>query len=141
MRGERPPATLFGRLHDAQISRPLASSQQVTNLFLVPIFAAKEMPIIKTHAWYKCNVVLLYSTFILYRGCLFPAWLYVWYVVDPKPANLHWVEQGYGITVLAIAILSVIWFASIHRGAVNLFTPGYYDAQGLHKGKMPTKAE
>mmetsp|Transcript_18964 Transcript_18964/g.48515 ORF Transcript_18964/g.48515 Transcript_18964/m.48515 type:complete len:263 (-) Transcript_18964:280-1068(-) len=113
---------------------------EVTNLFLVPIFAAKEMPVIKTHRWYKLNSILLYATFIVYRGGLFPAWLYLWYR-DPKPTDMHWMEHGYGVTVLAIAILSVFWFAAIHRGVVHLFTPGYYDSNGLHKGQMPTKAE
>jgi len=113
---------------------------EVTNLFLVPIFAAKEMPIIKTHGWYKLNSVLLYATFLAYRGALFPAWLYMWYS-EPKPADMHVLEHGYGVTVAAIAILSVFWFAAVHRGVVNLFTPEYYDAKGLHQGQMPTKAE
>ena len=67
-------------------------------------------------------------------------WLYTWYT-EPKPADIHWLEHGYAITIIAITALSLVWFASIHRGVVNLFTPGYYDANGLHKGKMPTKAE
>ena len=45
---------------------------EVTNLFLVPIFAAKEFPIIKTHKWYKANSVLLYATFLTHRFGLFP---------------------------------------------------------------------
>ena len=64
---------------------------EATNLFLVPIFAAKELPHIKEQMWYKINGIFLVVTFVTHRFVLFPVWLYVWYSdqQELKIDNLH----------------------------------------------------
>jgi len=108
---------------------------ETTNLFLVPVFAAKEIPSIKVHTWYKVNGVLLWSTFMIYRGLLFPIWLYIWYQ-EAQPVDTHPIEKYlYPITVVLLLVLSGAWFVQIHKGVVKVMTPGYYEADGTHKGK------
>ena len=83
---------------------------------------------------------MLYISFLTYRGILFPTWLWMWYN-GPTPDDLHPIEQTYPLVITSLFVLSCVWFISIHHGVVHLFTPGYYDKDGLHNGKMPTKAE
>lgn len=109
---------------------------ETTNLFLVPVFAAKEIPKIKAQAWYKVNSVFLCATFVIYRGVLFPVWLYIWYT-DSQPADIHPLEKYlYPITITLLLLLSIAWFQQIYKGVIKVFTPGYYDSEGMHKGKV-----
>lgn len=95
---------------------------ETTNLFLVPVFAAKELPQIKFQSWYKFNGLLLWVTFVVYRLILFPVWLYVWYS-DVKPLDVSPFEQyGYPSTIFALLVLSCFWFMQIHRGLVKQWT-------------------
>jgi hypothetical protein len=113
-----------------------AGLSETTNLFLVPVFAAKEKPDIKAHTWYKANSVLLWLSFLVYRGALFSAWLYAWYNDSTKPTNIHPMEEFvYPYTVCGLLLLSIAWFKQIHRGVVKVLTPGFYDSRGLHNNE------
>jgi len=95
---------------------------EMTNLFLVPVFAAKEMPHIKEQTWYKINGVFLWVTFVTHRFVMFPIWLYVWYsdMKELNVGNMHPLEKfGYPFTIAALFVLSGIWFIRIHKGVVE----------------------
>lgn len=94
----------------------LAGLCEVTNLFLVWVFVAKEAPYIKKHRWYALNGVMLWITFVVYRLVLFPIWLYMWYS-DQMPATLHPFEKyGYPATIWGLLVLSTLWFRQVHNG-------------------------
>jgi hypothetical protein len=112
----------------------LAGCCEITNLFLVPIFAGKELPQIKEQMWYKINGLFLYATFITHRFVLFPVWLYVWYKDQDLKliTNNHPLETyGYSFTIAALLLLSLVWFQQIHRGVVNSWYPGTYSKHKL----------
>eukprot|EP00520_Triparma_pacifica_P004612 CAMPEP_0118655348 /NCGR_PEP_ID=MMETSP0785-20121206/12876_1 /TAXON_ID=91992 /ORGANISM="Bolidomonas pacifica, Strain CCMP 1866" /LENGTH=270 /DNA_ID=CAMNT_0006548071 /DNA_START=106 /DNA_END=915 /DNA_ORIENTATION=- len=84
---------------------------ELTNLFLVPVFAAKELPYLKSQSWYKYNCTLLWSTFVTHRFLLFPYWLYLWFsdraTTDVK--DVHFMEEyAYPGTIAGLMILSII---------------------------------
>jgi len=109
---------------------------ETTNLFLVPVFASKEIPWIKAQGWFKVNSVLLMVTFIVHRFVLFPVWLYMWFT-EPQPADMHPVEKYmYPCVMLFVLLLSCAWFSLLVKGFIKLFTPGYFDKEGKHKGKI-----
>lgn len=92
---------------------------ELTNLFLVPVFACKEFfPEWKTHLWYLWNSRLLWVTFVTHRLVMFPCWLVLWFADRwTHWEAIHWVEGVmYPVTIVVLNILSVIWFLTIHRG-------------------------
>lgn len=101
-----------------------AGTCEITNLFLIPVFACKEFfPEWRKEKWFLWNSRLLWLTFITHRLILFPCWLGLW-VKDRLEAaakeeddNIHWMEGViYPVTILGLFILSCIWFMQIDRG-------------------------
>ena len=102
---------------------------ELTNLFLVPIFAAKELPQIKDQMWYKINGLLLWVTFVTHRFVLFPVWLYMWYedVKVNQFGDHHPLEEwGYSFTIASLLALSIVWFVKIHKAVAASWLPKYY---------------
>lgn len=97
---------------------------EITNIFLVPVFACKEyFPEWKTQIWYLWNSRLLWWTFLVYRLVLFPCWLALWFydryqaALDTEAHPVHWVEGVlYPLTIFGLLLLSVVWFQMIDRG-------------------------
>jgi len=95
---------------------------EITNLFLVPVFAAKDIPEIKAYRWYTANGVLLWLTFIIYRLILLPVWLCMWYATPPLEDIHPFEKYGYPGTIAGLLVLSAIWFAQVHRGLLKVLT-------------------
>lgn len=97
---------------------------ELTNLFLIPVFACKEyFPQWKIQTWYHRNCRGLYWTFVSHRLVLFPCWLSLWMhdrwkaAKDKTLGPIHWMEGViYPLTVLGLFALSSIWFAMIASG-------------------------
>jgi len=106
-------------------------ASEITNLCLVPVQAAKELPEIRKQTWYKWNAWGLLVLFITHRLVLFPAWLWLWTsdrmaLVQKMPPNeqnqIHWLEgMVYPGTVLGLIVLSLIWFKQIVQGVRKLY--------------------
>jgi hypothetical protein len=110
---------------------------EITNLFLVPVFACKEFfPEWKTETWYLYNSQLLYVTFLTHRLILFPCWLVLWFWDRWTHWEvIHWVEGViYPVTILGLNILSIIWFLTIRRG-LQKQTVAYMEAQQAQQQK------
>ena len=94
---------------------------EITNLFLVPVFASKDyFPEWRRETWFLWNSRLLWFTFVTHRLVLFPCWLGLWFY-DRLKANpdiqIHYMEGiGYPLTIFGLFILSGIWFRQIDRG-------------------------
>ena len=132
---------------------------EVTNLFLVPVFAAKEYfaNTWRKQYWFLWNSRLLWMTFVTHRLLLFPAWLGLWIydrwqyakyatttTTTTTAANdnddtiivIHWMEGiVYPVTILGLLILSCIWFAQIDRGLKKQVTV-YLDATAAAAKKV-----
>lgn len=95
---------------------------EITNVFLVPVFACKEyFPQWRKQRWYLWNTRLLWLTFVTHRLVLFPCWLGLWIWDRWRAARdgevIHWVEGViYPMTISGLLLLSVVWFKTIHRG-------------------------
>jgi len=97
---------------------------EITNIFLVPVFACKEFfPEWKREGWYLWNSRLLWWTFIVYRLVLFPCWLALWFYdryqasLEAESHPIHWIEGTvYPLTIFCLLVLSTIWFQMIDRG-------------------------
>jgi len=99
---------------------------EITNLFLVPVFASKEFfPEWRKETWFLWNSRLLWLTFITHRLILFPCWLTLWVwdrlqhaaALSTDVDGIHWMEGVvYPVTILGLFILSSIWFVQIDRG-------------------------
>ena len=113
----------------------LAGSCEITNLFLVPVFACKEFfPEWKKQTWYMWNTRLLWITFVTHRLVLFPCWLGLWFYDRWQSAingdKIHWVEgTAYPGIIFGLLILSMVWFAMIDRG-LKKQSIAYKEAQG-----------
>ena len=114
-----------------------AGACEITNIFLVPVFASKEyFPEWRKETWFLYNSTLLWWSFVTHRLVLFPVWLGLWvydrqYIHGDEP--LHWFEfLVYPITVFGLLVLSTIWFFQIDRGLKKQRII-YYEAQLARK--------
>lgn len=113
---------------------------EITNVFLVPVFASKDyFPAWREQRWMLWSSNLLWFTFVTHRLILFPAWLGLW-VHDrwqvatsensSEAHDIHWMEGIlYPLTILGLFILSIVWFLQISKG-LGKQKATYLKAQG-----------
>lgn len=102
----------------------LAGCAEVTNVFLGHVMLLKEFGA-PGSPWLAINGVFLWIGFVVFRLCLFPFCLYLWYsdVSQFPEQTLQVNETFYALIyfpgILMLSVLSALWFVSITKGMIS----------------------